>query len=93
MEYVVAKAESKSEYIYNKYHRAMLGRECDILHLMRGTEAKLMVDMVYDPGNPHRYRTTPVLDIRNLEDGAIIFETENSVYTLIPKLDFKGESL
>ena len=84
MEYTIGKIEPKSEYIVNKYYPAMIGRECDVVWLMRGTSARLVIDMAYDPGNPHRFVTTAVEDIRHLEDGALIFVTENSTYTLFP---------
>ncbi len=84
MEFLIKSIEKKQKYPRNKYHTAAYGRECDIVHLVVGQEGKLVVDMIYDPGYPHRYRTTTVLRIENLADGTIIFETENSVYTLTP---------
>lgn len=84
MEFVIAKIEPKNGYVANKYYPAITGRECDVLHLMTGTGAVLLIDVPYDPGNPHRFYTTPVVKNRIDEDGTIIFETENSVYTLVP---------
>lgn len=85
MEYRIASIEPKSEYTRNKYYPMMVGRECDVTHLAVGWHGLLVVDMAYDPGNPHRFRTTPVKQIENLTDGTIVFETENSVYTLTRK--------
>lgn len=84
MEFVIAKIQKKEEYPRNKFHAAATGRECDIVHLVVGEIGKLMVDMLYDPGYPHRFWTTTVQRIENLDDGTIVFETENSVYTLAP---------
>lgn len=82
MEYRIKSIKPKSTYIRNKYYPAMIGRECDITHLGVGWHGHLVVDMAYDPGNPHRFCTTPVKKIENLDNGTIVFETENSVYTL-----------
>jgi hypothetical protein len=84
MEFVIKSIEPKSKYVVNKYYAAVTGRECDVLHLMKGTSAKLLVDVPYDPGCPHRFYTTPVMENRIEDDGTIVFETENSVYTLVP---------
>ncbi len=84
MEFLIKSIEPKSEYVRNKYYPTMIGRECDIIHLQEGWHGRLIVDMAYDPGCPHRFVTTPVRKIRNLDDGSIAFETENSVYTLVP---------
>lgn len=84
MEFLIKSIEPKSKYIRNKYYPMMVGRECDVVHIQVGWHGRLVVDMVYDPGNPHRFVTTPVKSIENQEDGTIVFETENSVYTLVP---------
>lgn len=84
MEFLIKSIEPKSEYYHNKYYQGMIGRECDVIHLMVGVYGRLVVDAAYDPGNPHRFCTTPVVKIENLDDGTIVFETENSVYTLVP---------
>lgn len=84
MEFLIKSIEPKSEYYHNKYYQGMIGRECDVIHLMRGCSGRLIVDATYDPGNPHRFVTTPVEKIEFLDDGMIVFETENSVYTLVP---------
>lgn len=55
MEYLIAKIEPKSEYVRNKYYPMMVGRECDILFLAVQRGAVLLVDMLYDPGHPHRF--------------------------------------
>ncbi len=86
MEFVIKSVEPKSKYIRNKYYPLMVGRECDITHLEVGCIGRLVVDMAYDPGNPHRFWTTTVLSIENKDDGTIVFETENSVYTLVPNI-------
>ena len=86
MEYLIKSIDPKSEYVRNKYYPMLIGRECDILFLMVGTEARLLVDMPYDPHHPHRFLTTPVVEIRSLEDGGVIFVTENSTYTLVPNV-------
>lgn len=83
MEYLIKSIEPKNEFVVNKYYAAIVGRECDVLHVMKGTGAVLRIDMPYDPGYPHRFYTTPVRDNRIEEDGTIVFETENSVYTLV----------
>lgn len=88
MEYVIANIEPKQKYPRNKYHPAMLNRGCDIVHLELHREGWILVDMPYDPGNPHNFWTTLVKNIENLSDGTIVFETENTVYTLIKA---KGE--
>ena len=85
MEFVVKSIEPKSEYYHNKYYQGMSGRECDIIDLRVGCYGRLIVDASYDPGNPHRFVTTPIEKIDNRDDGAIVFETENSVYTLVKK--------
>lgn len=82
MEYRIAKIEPKQEYPRNKYHVAMLGRECEVIHLEVGVEGWLKVDVPYDPGYPHNFWTTSVLNIENFSDGTILFETKNTVYTL-----------
>ena len=82
MEYRIVVIKPKSQYIHNKYYPMLIGRECDIIELAVGTNGWLLVDMPYDPERPHRFRTTPVLDIQNKDDGTVIFTTENSVYTL-----------
>lgn len=82
MEFLIKSIDPKSEYVRNKYYPTMIGRECDVTHLQVGWHGRLVVDMAYDPGNPHRFRTTPVKKIENQDDGTIVFETENSVYTL-----------
>lgn len=84
MEFLIKSIEKKQAYPRNKYHAAAQGRECDIDCLRVGEIGKLMVDMPYDPGYPHRYWTTTVLRIETPDDGTIVFETENSVYTLVP---------
>jgi hypothetical protein len=84
MEFIISEIKSKRENYHNRYYPAITGRECDILHLEPRRTGLLLIDVPYDPGNPHRFCTTPVLDIRELSDGTIVFETENSVYTLIP---------
>lgn len=86
MEFRIKSIEKKSEYYHNKHYQGIIGRECDIIHLAPGYCCRLVVDAAYDPGNPHRFVTTPVLDIKNLDDGTIVFETENSVYTLVPNV-------
>lgn len=83
MEFRIKSIERKSEYYHNKYYQGMIGRECDVIHLLPGCIGRLVVDAVYDPGNPHRFNTTTVIDVDNLDDGTIVFETENSVYTLV----------
>jgi hypothetical protein len=85
VEFVIKSIEPKSKYVVNKYYPAITGRECDVLHLMAGTAAVLLVDVPYDPGCPHHFHTTPVKENRIDEDGTIVFETENSVYTLVKK--------
>lgn len=84
MEYVIAKIAPKREWPKNKYHAAMLGRECDITYLVPNETGQLLVDMPYDPGYPHRFWTTPVKAVEAQEDGTVVFETENTVYTLVP---------
>ena len=86
MEFRIKSIEPKNEYVVNKYYAAITGRECDVLHLMKGTGATLLIDVPYDPGYPHRFYTTPVMDNRIGDDGTIVFETENSVYTLVKKV-------
>ena len=86
MEFIIESIDKKQKYPRNKFHAAATGRECDVVHLMVGQEGKLLVDMPYDPGNPHRFWTTTVLNIQNHDDGKIVFETENSVYTLVPNV-------
>lgn len=93
MEYVIAKIEPKSEYNSNRYYPQITGRECDVLHLMKGTAAKLLVDVPYDPGYPHHFYTTPVKESRIEDDGTIVFETENSVYTLVLKEKENGKEI
>jgi hypothetical protein len=56
-----------------------------VVDLILGWPGVLMVDMVYDPGHPHRFYTTALKKIVTPDDGTIIFETENSVYTLVPR--------
>lgn len=90
MEYVIAKIDPKRKYPRNKYHPAMLNRECDIDCLIVGATGQLLVDMPYDPGYPHRFWTTPVKNIEELSDGTIVFETENTVYTLVKKENRNG---
>lgn len=84
MEFLIKSIEPKSEYYCNRYYSGMIGRECDVVHLVPGWGGRLVVDTAYDPGNPHRFSTTKVLKIENQDDGTIVFETENSVYTLVP---------
>ena len=84
MEFLIKSIEPKHEYVRNKYYPMMIGRECDVIDLQVGWTGRLRIDMAYDPGNPHRFYTTPVKSIKNLDDGTIVFETENSVYTLVP---------
>ncbi len=84
MDYVISSILPKSKYTRNKYYPLITGRECDILDLTPQRAALLLVDVPYDPGNPHRFRTTPLLDVREESDGTVVFETENSVYTLVP---------
>lgn len=86
MEYVIDSIIPKSKYTRNKYYPMITGRECDILHLEKQQTGELLIDTLYDPGNPHRFWTTPVRDIRELSDGTVVFETENSVYTLVPNV-------
>ena len=95
MEFLIKSIESKSEYYHNKYYQGMIGRECDVIHLVPGCVGRLVVDAAYDPGNPHRFCTTRVIDVDNLDDGTIVFETENSVYTLVPnrKEETENENL
>lgn len=85
MEFVIKSIEPRHEYVRNKYYPMMIGRECDVIHLLPGCPGRLVVDMAYDPGYPHRFYTTTVIDVDALEDGTIVFETENSVYTLVPR--------
>ena len=90
MEFIIKSIEPKNKYVVNKYYQPITGRECDVLHLMQGTGALLLIDVPYDPGCPHRFYTTPVVNNRIEDDGTIVFETENSVYTLAPvKLKIK----
>lgn len=83
VEFVIKSIVKKQEYPRNKFHAAATGRECDIVSLRVGEIGKLMVDMPYDPGYPHRFWTTTVLRIETPDDGSIVFETDNSVYTLV----------
>ncbi len=85
MEFVIASIAPKSKEYHNKYYPEIVGRECDVLHLEPQKTGVLLIDVPYDPGNPHHFWTTPVRDVRELGDGTIIFETENSVYTLVPR--------
>jgi hypothetical protein len=84
VEYVIEKIEPKSEHNNNRYYPQITGRECDIVHLEPRRTGLLLVDVPYDPGYPHHFYTTPIRTIRELDDGTIVFETENSVYTLTP---------
>lgn len=84
MEFRIKSIEPKSEYVQNKYYPMMIGRECDVVDLQVGWTGRLVVDMAYDPGHPHRFYTTPLKKLETPDDGTIIFETENSVYTLVP---------
>lgn len=93
MEYVIKSIEPKSKNVVNKYYDLITGRECDVLWLMKGTSAKLLVDVPYDPGFPHRFYTSPIKDNHIHDDGTLVFETENSVYTLVPNVKIKGEGL
>lgn len=92
MEFLIKSIEPKSKYVRTKYYPSMIGRECDITHLQVGWSGRLVVDMSYDPGNPHRFVTTPVLKIETPDDGTIVFETENSVYTLVKRGNENGEN-
>ena len=83
MEFIIAKIEPKRKHPRNPFHSPMLNRECDIIHLEKGYDGRLMIDMPYDPGNPHRFVTTTVQEILEVSGGIIVFETENTVYTLI----------
>lgn len=85
MEFLIKSIKPRNKYVVNKYYPAITGRECDVLHLMKGTGALLLIDVPYDPGHPHRFYTTPVVNNRIEDDGTIVFETENSVYTLVPR--------
>lgn len=87
MEFAIRSIIPKNKYVVNKYYPAITGRECDVIFLRKGMSAILLVDVPYDPGCPHEFHTTPVRDNRVLDDGTIIFETENSVYTLVPRKD------
>lgn len=84
MEFLIKDIRRKSDDYHNPYYKGMIGRECDVTRLMVGYDGCLVVDAAYDPGNPHRFRTTTVQKIENKDDGTIVFETENSVYTLVP---------
>lgn len=83
MEFLIKSIEPKSEYYHNKYYPAMIGRECDVDTLFLRWPCRLIVDMAYDPGNPHRFHTTAVEKIEERDDGTLVFETMNSVYTLV----------
>lgn len=85
MEFLIKSIEPKPGTPQNAgLHSAAEGRECDIIHLVVGESGRLRIDLEYDPGNPHRVCTSWVLKIENPDDDTIVFETENSVYTLIP---------
>lgn len=84
MKYRIDSIEPKQKYPRNRYYPAMLARECDVICLEVGEMGWLRVDMVYDPGNPHRIRTSLIQKVDTQDDGTIVFETENSVYTLVP---------
>lgn len=85
MEFVIKSIEAKPETPQNAgLHSAAIERECDIIDLTVGETGRLRIDLEYDPGRPHRVCTSPVQRIENHDDGTIVFETENSVYTLVP---------
>ena len=84
MEFLIKSIEPKNKYVVNKFYPAAVGRECDVIDLQVGWTGRLLVDMAYDPGHPHRFYTTPVKKLVTPDDGSIVFETENSVYTLVP---------
>ncbi len=91
MDYIINSILPKSKYVHNKYYPMITGRGCNILHLEPQRQGELLIDTRYDPGNPHRFWTTPVRDIRELSDGTVVFETENSVYTLVPLRKYHAE--
>lgn len=79
MEYIIQNIEPKRPGHSNRHRGLWVGRKCEIDLLMVGTHGRLVVEVEDDEW--HTIFTTPVLSCEMSEVG-IVFETENSVYTL-----------
>lgn len=80
MRYRILTVEHKRDKI-NPWHDEVRGRECDVIYLLKGESAVLNVDMAYDPGDPHRYITSPVVSMGYFNE-MLRIETMNTVYML-----------
>lgn len=76
--YIIAEIVPKRPDYRNKYHGRMIGVPCRILCLEQGRSALFDCDDGY-------YRTSPVVKFVGQPGDTIVFETENSVYTLVLK--------
>ena len=82
--YIVQSVVGKNPAKQNKWHPRLIGKRCgiDILELRR--TGHLWIEGLVEWEEHSPFYTSPVANITVSDDGTVIFETENSVYTLVP---------
>lgn len=84
MDYMIESVVSKRPERPNKWHPLIVGKRCSIERLWLRMSCVLMIEGLVDWEENSRFHTTPVLEARD-EGDKLIVETENSVYTLVPR--------
>ena len=85
MDYVIKDIKSKREDGFvNPCHADVLGKACKITSLAEGYSGRFLVDVEDNLDLLHYLHTSTVFGIDEHEDGTIVVNTRNSVYTLEP---------
>lgn len=85
MDYVIKDIKSKrTDGWVNPCHADVLGKACKITSLMEGYSAMLMVDVEDNLDHLHYLHTSTVYSFEQHEDGCMVINTRNSIYTLEP---------
>ncbi len=85
MDYVIKDIKSKrTDGWVNPCHADVLGKPCKITSLMEGYSAMLMLGQEEGMEHMNYLHTSTVYSFEEQEDGCVIINTRNSIYTLEP---------
>lgn len=84
MDWVVQSVEGKNPEKRNRWHPRVTGKRCGIENLELGRNGRIWVEGLVEWEDYSPYITTPVLNLECVND-ILTVETENSVYTLVPR--------
>lgn len=85
MDYVIKDIKSKrTDGWVNPCHADVLGKPCKIAALMEGYSAMMIVGSEDDLDYINYLHTSTVHSFEKQEDGSMVINTRNSIYTLEP---------